>query len=101
MTQADFDRFTSVLNSLFPKLETNHEQLNVWRMAVNMFDVDRAISALRDWAAFKSKWPRPADIRQAIAANTPRNVVDNRDAEARRREEIEQDIRQRDQTIAL
>lgn len=102
MTQFDFDRFVKVLTDLYPKIGDgmNHEQANVWRMAIGSYDADRAISALREWAAFRQRWPRPADLRAFLSSKAVAKATDDRAAEIRRREEIDEDIRRRDETIA-
>lgn len=71
MTPTDFQQFVSVLTQLWPKLDMNGEQVNVWRMALNKYEAAECIAAARDWKASSSKYPTPACIRNRVRASQP------------------------------
>lgn len=100
MTDTDFDSVMAVLFSLYPKIgaEMNKETRNVWRMALGTFGADACIRGLRDWAANRTKWPRPSDMRQYLSAQSPKRQVATTPQTDDRAED---DRRQRDETFAV
>ena len=102
MTDLDFERFLKVLKDLFPRVsaEINPEVSNVWRMAMGSFAIDRCVAALRDWAAFRDKWPHPSSIRAFLSANTTKKSCSPASYGDYSHEQAEQDMRERDATIA-
>lgn len=75
MSPHDFQSFVDVLLQLWPKLDVNPEQMNVWRMALGRYEAAECIAAARDWKATQSKYPSPAAIRNRVRASRPVKAV--------------------------
>jgi len=72
MENHDIQSVIDIGKALWDKFTPNHEQANVWYMALRQFSASEAISAMRDHAANSRFVPKPAEIADRCRAHQER-----------------------------